>query len=40
MKINLSIELDTDKVEDEEKLEAILALLAEIKELLDDSRDV
>jgi len=38
MKLNLNIELDTDKVEDEEKLEAILALLAEIKELIDDKR--
>lgn len=39
MKINLNIELDTEKLEDEEKLEAILALLAEIKDMIEDNRN-
>lgn len=38
MKINLSLEIDTDNIKDEEKLEAILALLAELKELVEDAR--
>jgi hypothetical protein len=36
MKIKFEVELDTDKVEDEERLEEILLLLAEIKKLLED----
>jgi len=39
MKLNLNIEIDTDNAKDEEKLEEILALLRELKELIDDSRN-
>lgn len=39
MKLNLNIEIDTDKVKDEEKLEEILAILRELKELVDNARN-
>ena len=39
MKLNLNIEIDTDNVKDEEKLEEILAVLAELKELISEARD-
>jgi hypothetical protein len=40
MKINLNIELDTDKKSDEEKLEQILQVLIELKKVLEDAVNV
>jgi hypothetical protein len=36
MKIKLEVELDTDKITDEEKLEEILQLLNTLKQLVED----
>lgn len=35
MKIKFEVELDTDKVEDEEKLDEILTLLRDLRELIE-----
>lgn len=38
MKLELKVEIDTDNIKDQDKLEEILALLAELKELINDNR--
>ena len=39
MKININVELDTDSVEDKQKIQEFYELLEQLKELLEESKD-